>query len=81
MLQPIPDNIGVIASLNLLPLLLTILLAIKDKDIRLRLAEEDKAELEVGTAESVSASMLIWQGLELEEQQYVHHFSTLHVDY
>jgi hypothetical protein len=48
-------------------------LAIKEKDICLHLAKEDKVELEMGTSdllhESVSASMLIWQGLELEEQQ------------
>lgn len=47
-----------------------------DTEIRLRLAEEDEEDLKNGSAETVheavSASMLIWQGLELEEQQFVH---------
>lgn len=50
-----------------------LLLVVTDKEIQLHLAEEDKAELKKGTSEllhdSMSASMLIWQGFELEEQQ------------
>lgn len=49
------------------------MIAITDNEIRLRLAEEDREELQNGTSETVheavSASMLVWQGLDLEEQQ------------
>lgn len=48
-------------------------IAVTDTEIRLRLAEEDNDELNNGTSEivheAVSASMLVWQGLDLEEQQ------------
>lgn len=48
---------------------------VSDAKVRLRLAEEDARAIEMGSREvvheNVSPSMLIYQGLEFEDLQYV----------
>ncbi|KAF8191761.1 hypothetical protein BJ912DRAFT_1021968 [Pholiota molesta] len=48
--------------------------AVTDRDVRLRLAEEDAVRLATGQApvlhEEVTPSLLIWQGLEIEDLQF-----------
>jgi hypothetical protein len=59
-------------------------LDISDKEVRLRLAQEDADALTAGKAtmiqDGISPSVLIYQGLEIEDLQYVCHNLIHHVE-